>query len=77
MVDLDQVQAAPEPIIDFITHTHEVFYNYQPLGMGALKFHLLEHLTENVSSVWSVEYLHAGLYEAFPENSKRLIKEHL
>lgn len=37
--------------------------NYQASGMEPMIYYLLEQLTEDLASVRSIEYLHAGLYE--------------
>lgn len=38
---------------------------------GAMKFHQLENLTGDLHSFGSIEYLHAGLYEAKCKSSRK------
>ena len=67
----DELESLREKIKMFKKRAVEVFKTYQSSEMGTLKFHLLDHLVDDLERVESYTVLDAGLYEYTHVFSKR------
>ena len=59
----EELEELDEMIRDFKSTAVEVFGPYQKSNMGTLKFHLLDHLVEDLGRFPNIEVLNAGIYE--------------
>lgn len=66
-----ELQTLPTYIDEFQNDACRVFENYQPSVMENMKVRLLEHLTKDLLSFRSIEYLHSGLNEAIHERFRK------
>ena len=63
-----------EDIANFKTVCKNTYANYQPSRMGTLKFHLLDHLVEDLKRLGTVDVMDAGLFEQSHTRFKRKYK---
>lgn len=60
-----------EKIVRFKKEAVELYESYQASGMGTLKFHLLDHLVDDLRRMGGIHTLDAGLYEHSHARVKR------
>lgn len=64
-------QLAPKAMNEFGSGIQQEFLEYQHSVIGTLKFPLFKHLTEDLQTVESPEYLHVGLDEGTYKQFKK------